>query len=93
MKIKENYMLRKVADCYVVVPVGAAVAQFKTLLTEQIARQQKMENDTAYTDYKKLDKIVKKKHLIEVVEGIIKAKGITDIVIVPNEDKYNVIIT
>ena len=38
--------------------IDAAVAQFKTLLTEQIARQQKMENDTAYTDYKKLDKIV-----------------------------------
>ncbi len=38
--------------------IDSAVAQFKTLLTEQIARQQKMENDTAYTDYKKLDKIV-----------------------------------
>ena len=38
--------------------IDAAVAQFKTLLTEQIARQQKIENDTAYTDYKKLDKIV-----------------------------------
>ena len=38
--------------------IDSAVSQFKTLLTEQIARQQKMENDTAYTDYKKLDKIV-----------------------------------
>ncbi len=38
--------------------IDSAVAQFKTLLTEQIARQQKMESDTAYTDYKKLDKIV-----------------------------------
>ena len=38
--------------------IDSAVAQFKTLLTEQIARQQKMENDTAYADYKKLDKIV-----------------------------------
>ena len=38
--------------------IDSAVAQFKTLLTEQIARQQKMEKDTDYTDYKKLDKIV-----------------------------------
>ncbi len=38
--------------------INSAVEQFKTLLTEQIARQQKMEADTAYTDYKKLDKIV-----------------------------------
>lgn len=32
MKIKENFMLRKVADCYVVVPVGAAVAQFNGMI-------------------------------------------------------------
>ncbi len=38
--------------------INSAVEQFKTLLTEQIARQQKMEADTSYTDYKKLDKIV-----------------------------------
>ena len=38
--------------------INSAVEQFKTLLTEQIARQQKMEADTSYTDYKKLNKIV-----------------------------------
>lgn len=40
----------------------------------------------------KLDGVIKKKHLINIVEGIIKAKGITEIVIVPNEDKYNVMV-
>ncbi len=38
--------------------VNAAVEQVKTILEEQIARQHKMEKDTAYTDYKKLDKII-----------------------------------
>lgn len=38
--------------------VNAAVEQFRTILEEQIARQRKMENDKAYTDYKKLDKII-----------------------------------
>ena len=37
--------------------VNAAVEQFRSILEEQIARQRKMEKDTAYTDYKKLDKI------------------------------------
>jgi hypothetical protein len=40
----------------------------------------------------KLNGIIKKKHLIEMVEGIIKAKGIEEIVIVPTEDTYNVMI-
>lgn len=38
--------------------VNAAVEQFRSILEEQIARQRKMEKDTAYTDYKKLDKII-----------------------------------
>ena len=38
--------------------VNNAVEQFRTILEEQIARQRKMEKDTAYTDYKKLDKII-----------------------------------
>lgn len=38
--------------------VNQAVEQFRTILEEQIARQRKMENDKAYTDYKKLDKII-----------------------------------
>lgn len=32
MRIKENYMLRKVADCYVVVPIGEAVAEFNGMI-------------------------------------------------------------
>lgn len=38
--------------------VNAAVEQFRSILEEQIARQRKMEADNAYTDYKKLDKII-----------------------------------
>ncbi len=38
--------------------VNNAVDQFRTILEEQIARQRKMEKDTAFTDYKKLDKII-----------------------------------
>ena len=32
MKIKDNFMLRKVADCFVVVPIGPAVAQFNGMI-------------------------------------------------------------
>ena len=38
--------------------INSAVEQFRTLLTEQIARQQKMEADKSFTDYKTLEKIV-----------------------------------
>ena len=38
--------------------INRAVEHFKNLLTEQIARQQKMENDCGATDYSKLDKII-----------------------------------
>lgn len=38
--------------------VNAAVEQFRSILEEQIARQRKMEQDKAYTDYKSLDKII-----------------------------------
>ncbi len=38
--------------------INTAVEQFKTLLTEQIARQQRMEKDSGATDYQKLDKII-----------------------------------
>ena len=40
----------------------------------------------------KLDNVIKTKHLINIVEGILKAKGITDIVIVPTDDNYNVMV-
>lgn len=55
-----------------------------------ISKSASKEDSMIYQE--KLDNIVKKKHLIDVVEGIIKAKGITEIVIIPNEDKYNVVI-
>ena len=32
MKIKENYMLRQVADTFVVVPVGSAVKEFNGMI-------------------------------------------------------------
>ena len=38
--------------------INNAVEHFRKLLEEQIARQQKMESNKAYTDYKKLDKII-----------------------------------
>ena len=38
--------------------INSAVEHFRKLLEEQIARQQKMEADKAYTDYKNLDKII-----------------------------------
>ena len=38
--------------------INSAVEHFKNLLEEQIARQQKMENDSGATDYSNLDKII-----------------------------------
>ena len=49
MKIKENFMLRKVADCFVVVPIGAAVAEFNGMINLNEAGAflwQLMENET-----------------------------------------------
>ena len=36
--------------------INSAVEQFKTILTEQIERQQRMEKDDRFTDYSKLNK-------------------------------------
>ena len=38
--------------------INEAVEQFRSILTEQIARQRKMESEKKYTDYEKLDKII-----------------------------------
>ena len=38
--------------------INEAVEQFRSILTEQIARQRKMEQDNDYTDYSALDKII-----------------------------------
>lgn len=57
---------------------------------EVISKSASIDEVNAY--YEKLDDIIKKKHLIEIVEGIIKAKGITEIVIIPTDDKYKVMV-
>ncbi len=49
MKIKEKFMLRKVADTYVVVPVGAAAADFHGMINLNSAGAflwKALENDT-----------------------------------------------
>ena len=49
MKIKENFMIRKVADSYVVVPIGPAVANFNGMINLNAAGAflwQLLENDT-----------------------------------------------
>ena len=49
MKIKENFMLRKVVDTYVVVPVGDAVSEFNGMINLNEAGAflwQLLENDT-----------------------------------------------
>jgi hypothetical protein len=33
MKIKEGFLLREIAECYIVVPVGSRVIDFKGLMT------------------------------------------------------------
>lgn len=58
--------------------------------TSVISKSASVEEAKIYQE--KLDGVIKKKHLIDIVEGIIKAKGIEQIVIVPNEDKYNVMV-
>jgi len=58
--------------------------------TSVISKSASAEEAKVYQE--KLDKVINKKHLIDIVEGIIKAKGITEIVIVPIEDKYNVMV-
>ena len=53
MKIKECFMLRKVADCYVVVPIGAAVAEFNGMINLNEAGAflwQLLEKDTTAED-------------------------------------------
>lgn len=58
--------------------------------TEVISKSASTEEAKVYQE--KLDGMIKQKHLIDIVEGIIKAKGIREIVIVPNGDKYNVMV-
>ena len=49
MKIKEDILLRKVADCYVVVPVGKATVDFNGMMNLNETGAflwEKLENDT-----------------------------------------------
>lgn len=52
------------------------------------------EQDTATREkyQKKLDEVVEKKHLISIIENLIKTKGIKNLVIVPTGDNINVIV-
>lgn len=65
-------------------------SQLEENYTDVISKSASTEEAKSYQE--KLDGVIKKKHLIDIVEGIIKAKGIKEIVIVPNEDKYNVMV-
>ena len=58
--------------------------------TNAISESSTLEQNKMYQE--KLDSVIKNKHLIEVVEGIIKAKGINNICIIPNENKINIIV-
>ncbi len=50
-------------------------------------------NDEQVKEYQdKLNELIKNKHLITIVEDIIKSKGIDDIVIVPTNENLNVIV-
>lgn len=49
MKIKEDFLLRKVADCHVVVPVGKATVDFNGMMNLNETGAflwEKLENDT-----------------------------------------------
>lgn len=51
MKIKENYMLRKVADTYVVVPIGKEVSNFNGMINLNSAGAflwQQLENNISF---------------------------------------------
>lgn len=66
------------------------LSELESNYTSVISKSASVEEAKIYQE--KLDDIVEKKHLIDIVEGIIKAKGITEIVIVPTDDKYNIMV-
>lgn len=59
---------------------------------EQIIKSTTASSSDVKVYSEKLDDVIKKKHTINIVEGIIKAKGIENIVIVPTSEKYNIMI-
>lgn len=50
------------------------------------------ENSVKEKYQEKLDEVVEKKHLINIVESLIKSKGIKSVVIVPTEEKINIMV-
>lgn len=51
-------------------------------------------NTEQLTEYQnKLNKLIENKHTINIVEELIKSKGIDDIVIIPTNDNLNVIVS
>lgn len=51
------------------------------------------ENSVKEKYQKKLDEVVEKKHLIGIVENLIKSKGIKNIVIVPTGENINIMVS
>lgn len=81
----------------------SSIAVFKydrdNMFSEQIETYNKMINNEFSTKEKvneyqtQLNKLIKEKNLITMVENVIKAKGIEDIVIIPtNNDNINVVV-
>lgn len=66
------------------------ISELETSLKEAMSKSTNTEETKEYE--KKIEELLNKKNLLEVVEGILKAKGISDIVIVPNGEKINVIV-
>ena len=58
MKIKENFLLRKISDVYVVVPVGSAVVDFSGLVNL---------NESGALLFKKLQNGAEENDLVEVL--------------------------
>ena len=58
MKIKENFLLRKISDVYVVVPVGSAVVDFSGLVNL---------NESGALLFKKLQKGAEENDLVAVL--------------------------
>lgn len=58
MKIKENFLLRKISDVYVVVPVGSAVVDFSGLVNL---------NESGALLFEKLQKGAEEQDLVEAL--------------------------
>ena len=66
------------------------ISELETNLNTAISVSTTTEEKNEYQ--KKIDELIKNKHMLEIVEGMLKAKGIEDLVIVPNDDKISVFV-